>query len=89
LPAVHKTLHIGTEAAELIADFEESLRIIDGGMDFQPIAYEVGIAQQFMHLFVIISGDDSRIECIKSAAVVLAFFQYGVSAKARLSCFQR
>lgn len=43
--AIDEPPQIGIEAAEFLAHFQERHRVLDGGVDFQPVANDAGIGQ--------------------------------------------
>src|SRR5258706_3869916 len=73
--AADEAPEVGVEAAELLLHGEKGFRVADGALDFQPIADDPRILQQYPFPARIETRDLSRIESRERLPVVLALLQ--------------
>jgi len=67
----------GAEGAEPVADAEEALRILDGGIDLEAIADDADVAQQPCALAAAVGGDPVGVEAVVGGAEGVALLQDG------------
>src|SRR5260370_11454103 len=79
--------NVGVEGAELFLHFEESAGVADGGVDFQAVADDSGVAEQFANFLFVVARDFLRIEPVKHFAIPRALLQDPVPPQPRLRSF--
>jgi len=76
------------KGTEFFLDFEEGASVTDGGVDFEAVANDSGVAEQFADLLFVVARDFGGIESIKYFAIPRAFLQDRVPTQSRLRAFQ-
>src|SRR6266478_9762705 len=66
--------NVSVKCPELLLHFEESARVTDGGVDFQAVADDSGVAKQFANLLLVVACDFLWVESVKHFAIPRAFF---------------
>jgi hypothetical protein len=78
----------GVQGTVALLDIECRPGVLNGRLDFQPVADDSGVGQQFPDAFLIEPGDYFNIKTFKSPAVVFSFFQNGDPAQPGLGPFK-
>ncbi len=79
--------YVFVKAPELLLDFEKVFCIGDTGVDFEPIADNLGIGEKLCDFGFIIAGHFRWIEIGKGPSVSFPFFKNGEPAEPRLRPF--
>ena len=87
-PAAHELPDIGVKSSIFPLRRQKRPGVANGGGDFQPVANNAGIGQQFGNLGVIIVGDFDRIKVVKSGAIGIALAKYKFPRKPGLRPLQ-
>src|SRR6516162_3475630 len=75
------------KCADVVLHRQECLGILDGSLDLQPVADDPWIGQQTLPLFLVVLGDDGRIELVEGFPIVLSLFEDRLPTQARLRSF--
>jgi hypothetical protein len=79
---------VTVEAPEFVLHDKKSFCVLYRRFDFQPIAYDTGIAEEFLDFARVVASDFAWIEVVKGSPVILALLQNGDPAQARLCTFE-
>jgi len=75
---------VAVEGGEFFLDGEEGLGVGDGGADFTSVADDAFVLEERLDFFLVVLGDDARLEVIEGCAEVVPFFKDGEPTEARL-----
>ena len=78
---------VGVEGAEFFLNFQEGAGVTDGGVDFEAVADDSGVAKQFANLLFVVARHFLRVESVKHFAISRAFLQDRVPTQSRLRAF--
>src|SRR5262249_13197239 len=87
-PAFGEMPDVFIEAAEFLLDCQVSVRVGNGGGDFESVANDPGIFQQRADFLCVIPRDLFRVEAIKGAAIVFPLIENRFPAQAGLRAFE-
>ena len=76
------------EGIEFLLDPEEGFGVGDGGLNFESIANDAGIAKERSSFCGVVASDSGWIEAAEKLAVTFAFLEDSVPAKAGLRAFK-
>ena len=76
------------EGAKFLLHLEEGFRVGDGGLDFEAVADNAGIAEEGSRLLGVIARHFRGIEAAKELAIAFALLENGVPTEASLRAFE-
>src|SRR5882762_3420406 len=85
--AANEAPDVRVKGAEFFLNFQEGAGVTDGGVDFEAVANDSGVAEQFADLLFVVARDFLRIESIKYFAIPRALLQDCVPTQSRLRAF--
>ncbi len=87
-PTADEAPNVGVKGPKFFLNFQEGAGIADGGVDFQAIADDSGVAEQFVGFLFVVACHLGGIKSVKYFAIPRAFSQDRVPAQSRLRAFQ-
>jgi len=86
--AIDESPDVTIETAEFFLHLEKGLRVLDGGVDFQPVPDDTGVAEQLRDFGRVVTRDFWSIKPVEGRPVVFTLFQDRVPAQPSLRAFQ-
>ena len=69
-------------------ELQQRARVVDGGLDLEPVAHDAGIGHQAGDVLGAVAGDALGVEAVEGAAEILALLQDRQPRQAGLEAFQ-
>jgi hypothetical protein len=81
-------LHVLQQASLGLAQLEAALCVVDRRLDLAAMAHDARVAEQSLHVAVVVGGDARRVEAVERGTEVVALAQDREPRQARLEPFQ-